>query len=298
MPERVYTNRIPGQERIHIELTPQEIHHVLSDFVLRPNASADTMALLRVLVDAKTCFEPGAAPATPPVAAGRRGRLRHNPGAGALRAAAHSCAADCDQGLSEADCATAHPIQISGWHDDVVANVWGPVEAIAAAVLHGALPSPCEATAEGIAYGPLGPCILDQDHAGPIHLGPQGERWLREGTEARPDSEIVHACPPDGSGVTPCCNLTPFELPRTQRMTTDATEVTCQGQTDTGCGSTVEDAYGAVRCARPYGHEAHRRGYLCWDNDGQWYARRDVARDAAAASEPRTPPAQDTREPR
>lgn len=40
--------------------------------------------------------------------------------------------------------------------------------------------------------------------------------------------ETVHACPPDGSGLTPCCGRTPFELPRTDRMSSEA-PVTCPG---------------------------------------------------------------------
>ncbi len=40
--------------------------------------------------------------------------------------------------------------------------------------------------------------------------------------------EVTHACPPDGGGgLTPCCHLTPFELPRNHRMTTIPAEVTC-----------------------------------------------------------------------
>lgn len=38
---------------------------------------------------------------------------------------------------------------------------------------------------------------------------------------------VVHACPPDGSGLTPCCGQTPFELPRDDRMTSDPERVTC-----------------------------------------------------------------------
>jgi hypothetical protein len=38
----------------------------------------------------------------------------------------------------------------------------------------------------------------------------------------------VHGCPPDGSGLTPCCGRTPFELPRTDRISSEAT-VTCTG---------------------------------------------------------------------
>lgn len=39
--------------------------------------------------------------------------------------------------------------------------------------------------------------------------------------------ERIHGCPPEGSGVTTCCERTPFELPRTDRLTNDADAVTC-----------------------------------------------------------------------
>lgn len=38
----------------------------------------------------------------------------------------------------------------------------------------------------------------------------------------------VHACPADGSGLTGCCQRTPFEL-RSDRMTEDPAAVTCKG---------------------------------------------------------------------
>ena len=37
----------------------------------------------------------------------------------------------------------------------------------------------------------------------------------------------VHACPPEGSGLTPCCQRPPLELPRTDRMTSEPGDVTC-----------------------------------------------------------------------
>ncbi|MEU1071885.1 MULTISPECIES: HIT domain-containing protein [unclassified Streptomyces] len=40
--------------------------------------------------------------------------------------------------------------------------------------------------------------------------------------------ETVHACPPDGSGLLPCCQRTPFEVPRTDRITEDPAAVTCR----------------------------------------------------------------------
>lgn len=41
-------------------------------------------------------------------------------------------------------------------------------------------------------------------------------------------TEVTHACPPVGSGVTPCCGRTPFELPRDDKMTLDPGLVTCR----------------------------------------------------------------------
>lgn len=49
-----------------------------------------------------------------------------------------------------------------------------------------------------------------------------------------PPAPPVHACPPDGSGITPCCSRTPFELPRTDRMATDPALVTCTGAVSSG----------------------------------------------------------------
>ncbi|MER5902974.1 hypothetical protein ABT150_23190 [Streptomyces mirabilis] len=48
-----------------------------------------------------------------------------------------------------------------------------------------------------------------------------------EARQPETQAEVVHGCPPDGSGVTPCCGRTPFELPRTDRMSTDQALVTC-----------------------------------------------------------------------
>jgi len=43
-------------------------------------------------------------------------------------------------------------------------------------------------------------------------------------------AEITHSCPPEGQYLTPCCGKTPFELPRTDRMTLDPSLVTCQAR--------------------------------------------------------------------
>lgn len=42
-----------------------------------------------------------------------------------------------------------------------------------------------------------------------------------------PSGEVVHWCPPRGSGLMQCCERTPFEVPRTDRMTLDEELVTC-----------------------------------------------------------------------
>lgn len=53
-------------------------------------------------------------------------------------------------------------------------------------------------------------------------------REAPDGDEAQQQPETVHACPPDGSGLTPCCGRTPFELPRTDRISSEA-PITCPG---------------------------------------------------------------------
>lgn len=42
--------------------------------------------------------------------------------------------------------------------------------------------------------------------------------------------EVTHLCPPDGMQTTPCCGETPFDLPRTDRMTLDPSLVTCAAE--------------------------------------------------------------------
>lgn len=42
-----------------------------------------------------------------------------------------------------------------------------------------------------------------------------------------PTPATVHASPRKGSGLTPCCGRTPFELPRTDRISIDPFTVTC-----------------------------------------------------------------------
>ncbi len=42
-----------------------------------------------------------------------------------------------------------------------------------------------------------------------------------------PSAEVVHRCPYPGTGVTPCCGRTPFELPLTDRLTLSHEDTTC-----------------------------------------------------------------------
>jgi hypothetical protein len=59
--------------------------------------------------------------------------------------------------------------------------------------------------------------------------------------------ELVHGCPPDGSGLTPCCGRTPFELPRGDRISSEA-PVTCPGPDVPPAGG-VRQPSEARRCA-------------------------------------------------
>lgn len=47
--------------------------------------------------------------------------------------------------------------------------------------------------------------------------------------ELRAPADVVHACPPAGQHLTPCCWMVPTELPRSDRITTDPALVTCTG---------------------------------------------------------------------
>jgi len=53
-------------------------------------------------------------------------------------------------------------------------------------------------------------------------------RQPRDGLAPEPELSIVHACPPDLTSIMPCCGRTPFEVPRSDRITVDGT-VTCEG---------------------------------------------------------------------
>ncbi|MBP5926674.1 hypothetical protein F3K32_42465 [Streptomyces sp. LBUM 1483] len=60
--DRIYMNRVPGSERIHIEIAENEIADLLDDFAPGPDAFEATKKLHRILVDAYRVFAPQLAP--------------------------------------------------------------------------------------------------------------------------------------------------------------------------------------------------------------------------------------------
>jgi len=59
-----------------------------------------------------------------------------------------------------------------------------------------------------------------------------------EYTKASGICEVVHRCPPGDSALTPCCGKSPFELPRTDRLTVHDEQVTCRsGSSEEGSPS-------------------------------------------------------------
>jgi hypothetical protein len=72
---------------------------------------------------------------------------------------------------------------------------------------------------------------LIERHDDGIDTGPGiivRRRLADETATDEPDAEVIHAFPPTGSGLTPCCGRTPFELPRTDRISSEA-PTTCTG---------------------------------------------------------------------
>lgn len=62
------------------------------------------------------------------------------------------------------------------------------------------------------------------------------EKLLRGAMPEKQEREVVvvHALPPDGSGLTACCKKTPFEIAKTDRMTQVAALVNCADTGSTG----------------------------------------------------------------
>lgn len=69
-------------------------------------------------------------------------------------------------------------------------------------------------------------------HAAVVHdIEEQGDPLPRCCADGCPCGQkpppVTHLQPPDGSGLTPCCGKTLFELPGTDKMTPDAEAATC-----------------------------------------------------------------------
>ncbi|MET7713752.1 hypothetical protein [Streptomyces sp. NPDC005407] len=60
--DRIYMNRIPGSQRIHVEIAVNEIADLLDDFVPDADAFEATKKLHRILTDAYRVFAPELAP--------------------------------------------------------------------------------------------------------------------------------------------------------------------------------------------------------------------------------------------
>jgi hypothetical protein len=60
-----------------------------------------------------------------------------------------------------------------------------------------------------------------------------------------PRSTVVHATPRKGSSLTPCCGRSPFNLPRTDRISIDPFEATC-GEPDAPAPASLRDQIAAA----------------------------------------------------
>ncbi|MES9522424.1 hypothetical protein [Streptomyces capoamus] len=86
------------------------------------------------------------------------------------------------------------------------------------------------------------------------------------GTETQQQDEareVFHGCPPDGSGLTPCCGRTPFELPLGDRISSEA-PITCTAPAPVAQQPAAE-ARRCVHCTHPKsdhdGRADHRTKY-------------------------------------
>lgn len=66
------------------------------------------------------------------------------------------------------------------------------------------------------------------------------------------EPETVHACPPEGSGVMPCCGRTPFEAPRIHRISSDPDAVTCSKPNPASLREQLPDEVLALLSPRSY----------------------------------------------
>ena len=73
-------------------------------------------------------------------------------------------------------------------------------------------------------------------------------------TAERDAVSVVHACPPKGSGVMPCCGATPFEK-QGERLTADPALVNCDRQRLAAC-HLVRELRGPARVRSTCAHAA------------------------------------------
>ncbi|MEZ7005011.1 hypothetical protein [Streptomyces sp. AD55] len=111
------------------------------------------------------------------------------------------------------------PGYVAVQHDETTGKTfgWEPMKQSAYAKLHAEAVANSAPAAPGT-YELLGP---------KINRNPDGRMAKLKARDFPTAASPVHGCPPAGSGQTTCCQRTPFELPRTDRMTTDPRLVTC-----------------------------------------------------------------------
>jgi hypothetical protein len=74
-------------------------------------------------------------------------------------------------------------------------------------------------------FEPIQPVPVDVDPDAPR---PQPRRFQYRFASLPP--EVTHRCPAKGEGLMPCCGLTPYEVPATDRLARDPGLVTCTGE--------------------------------------------------------------------
>lgn len=91
---------------------------------------------------------------------------------------------------------------------------------------HAGAPRPAQLGCTSVSHDRLGFCSACEPsrRLGDLPLEVLGWRLLA----MKDAAEVVHQCPPQGSGVTPCCDRVVLELPRTDRLAVDPVLVTCR----------------------------------------------------------------------
>lgn len=87
---------------------------------------------------------------------------------------------------------------------------------------------------------------------------PEDEREHAHQSPAADSAPVVHACPDEGDALTPCCNRSPFGLPRGHVLTGDDTMVTCGKVAYGQHAYRPPDADGAPCCAYAPDHPVHQ----------------------------------------